>query len=201
MRAVTGAPIKLVGVGESWTRWRFPPRPRAGRILGMGDVVSLVEKAAETIDAEKAQAMAKRMEQGSFTLDDLAEQLRQMQRIGGMKGVLSACCRASAKIKNAIDQAGSTKIFLRQRDDLVDDQGTGQARDHQQVAPQAHRQGAGVDVADLNKLLKMHRQMADMMKDLKGQKGRPRRALRHGRRHAADAARRSSRFAAGFGRK
>ena len=175
MRAVTGAPIKLVGVGEKLDALEdFHPGRVAGRILGMGDVVSLVEKAAETIDAEKAQAMAKRMEQGSFTLDDLAEQLRQMQRIGGMKGVLGML-PGVGKIKNAIDQAGlDEKVFLRQQ--AMISSMTKKERAKPEIINGSRRKriakGAGVDVADLNKLLKMHRQMADMMKDLKkGKKG------------------------------
>ena len=175
MRAVTGAPIKLIGMGEKLDALEdFHPERVAGRILGMGDVVSLVEKAAETIDAEKAQAMAKRMEQGSFTLDDLAEQLRQMQRIGGMKGVLGML-PGVGKIKNAIDQAGlDEKIFLRQQ--AMISSMTKKERAKPEIINGSRRKriakGAGVDVADLNKLLKMHRQMADMMKDLKkGKKG------------------------------
>jgi len=175
MRAVTGAPIKLVGVGEKLDALEdFHPGRVAGRILGMGDIVSLVEKAGETLDAEKAQAMAKRMEQGSFTLDDLAEQLRQMQRIGGMKGVLGML-PGVGKIKTAIDQAGlDEKVFLRQQ--AMISSMTRKERAKPEIINGSRRKriakGAGVDVAELNKLLKMHRQMADMMKDLKkGKKG------------------------------
>ena len=170
MRAVTGAPIKLVGVGEKLDALEdFHPGRVAGRILGMGDIVSLVEKAGETLDAEKAQ-----MEQGSFTLDDLAEQLRQMQRIGGMKGVLGML-PGVGKIKTAIDQAGlDEKVFLRQQ--AMISSMTRKERAKPEIINGSRRKriakGAGVDVADLNKLLKMHRQMADMMKDLKkGKKG------------------------------
>ncbi|MFT3810683.1 MAG: signal recognition particle protein [Micropepsaceae bacterium] len=175
MRAVTGAPIKLVGVGEKLDALEdFHPQRVAGRILGMGDVVSLVEKAAETIDAEKAQAMAKRMESGKFTLDDLAEQLKQMQRIGGMKGVLGML-PGVGKIKSAIDSAGlDEKIFLRQQ--AMISSMTKKERANPDIINGSRRKriakGSGVDVSELNKLLKMHRQMADMMKDLKkGKKG------------------------------
>jgi len=175
MRAVTGAPIKLVGLGEKLDALEdFHPQRVAGRILGMGDVVSLVEKAAETIDAEKAQAMAKRMEKGEFTLDDLSEQLKQMQKIGGMKGVLGML-PGVGKIKNAIDQAGlDEKIFLRQQ--AMISSMTKKERAKPDIINGSRRKriakGAGVDVSELNKLLKMHRQMADMMKDLKkGKKG------------------------------
>jgi len=89
MRAVTGKPIKLLGTGEKLDGLEdFYPERIASRILGMGDVVSLVEKAAETIDQEKAQAMAKKLAKGQFDLQDLADQLKQMQKIGGMSGVL-----------------------------------------------------------------------------------------------------------------
>ena len=89
MRAVTGKPIKLLGVGEKWDALEdFHPGRIAGRILGMGDVVSLVEKAAQTIDVEKAQKIAQRMKKGEFDLEDLGEQLKHMQKLGGMGGVL-----------------------------------------------------------------------------------------------------------------
>ena len=89
MRAVTGKPIKLLGTGEKWDAIEdFHPQRIAGRILDMGDIVSLVEKAAETIDAEKAEKIAARMKKGEFDLNDLAEQMKQMQKLGGMGGVL-----------------------------------------------------------------------------------------------------------------
>lgn len=175
MRAVTGAPIKLLGVGEKMDALEdFHPKRVAGRILGMGDIVSLVEKAGETIDAEKAQAMAKRMEAGNFTLDDLADQLKQMQKIGGMKGVLGML-PGVGKIKNAIDQSGlDDKIFIRQM--AMISSMTKKERAKPDIINGSRRKriakGSGVDVSELNKLLKMHRQMADMMKDLKkGKKG------------------------------
>ena len=89
MRAVTGKPIKLIGVGEKWDALEdFHPGRIASRILGMGDVVSLVEKAAQTIDVEKATKIAEKMKKGSFDLEDLSDQLKQMQKLGGMGGVL-----------------------------------------------------------------------------------------------------------------
>ncbi|MCC6918520.1 MAG: signal recognition particle protein [Alphaproteobacteria bacterium] len=175
MRAITGAPIKLIGMGEKLDALEdFHPERVAGRILGMGDVVSLVEKAAETLDAEKAQEMAKRMEQGSFTLDDLSEQLKQMQKIGGMKGVLGML-PGVGKIKNAIEQSGlDEKMFVRQQ--AMISSMTRKERAKPEIINGSRRKriakGSGVDVSELNKLLKMHRQMADMMKELKkGKKG------------------------------
>ncbi len=175
MRAVTGAPIKLLGVGEKMDALEdFHPQRVAGRILGMGDVVSLVEKAAETIDQAKAEAMAKRMEKGEFTLDDLSEQLKQMQRIGGMKGVLGML-PGVGKMKQAMESANiDEKVFLRQQ--AMISSMTKQERAKPDILNGSRRKriakGSGVDVSELNKLLKMHRQMADMMKDLKkGKKG------------------------------
>ena len=175
MRAVTGAPIKLIGMGEKLDALEdFHPGRVAGRILGMGDIVSLVEKAGETIDAEKAAAMAKRMEQGSFTLDDLAEQLKQMQRIGGMKGVLGML-PGVGKMKQAMESANiDEKIFLRQQ--AMISSMTKKERAKPELINGSRRKriakGSGVDVSELNKLLKMHRQMADMMKDLKKKGGK-----------------------------
>jgi signal recognition particle subunit SRP54 len=175
MRAVTGAPIKLLGTGEKMDALEdFHPKRVAGRILGMGDIVSLVERAGETIDAEKAQAMAKRMEAGAFTLDDLSEQLKQMQKIGGMKGVLGML-PGVGKMKGAIDAAGlDDKVFIRQQ--AMISSMTKKERAKPDIINGSRRKriakGSGVDVSELNKLLKMHRQMADMMKDLKkGKKG------------------------------
>ncbi len=115
MRAVTGKPIKLLGTSEKLDGIEdFHPERIAGRILGMGDVVSLVEKAAETIDQQKAEAMAKKMVKGEFDLEDLAEQLRQMQKIGGMSSVLGFL-PGIGKIKKQIDAANlDDKILKRQ---------------------------------------------------------------------------------------
>jgi signal recognition particle subunit SRP54 len=175
MRAVTGAPIKLIGMGEKLDALEdFHPGRVAGRILGMGDIVSLVEKAGETLDQAKAEAMAKRMEAGNFTLDDLAEQLRQMQRIGGMKGVLGML-PGVGKMKAAMESANlDEKIFLRQQ--AMISSMTKKERAKPEIINGSRRKriakGSGVDVSELNKLLKMHRQMADMMKDLKkGKRG------------------------------
>ncbi|MBL0932763.1 MAG: signal recognition particle protein, partial [Alphaproteobacteria bacterium] len=106
MRAVTGKPIKLVGLGEKMDALEtFHPDRVAGRILGMGDIVGLVEKAAETIDAEKAAKAAARMQKGEFDLDDLAEQLRQMKNMGGLSGLLGMM-PGVGKMKNQLAAAG-----------------------------------------------------------------------------------------------
>src|SRR4051794_18289821 len=115
MRAVTGKPIKLIGVGEKWDALEdFHPGRIASRILGMGDVVSLVEKAAQTLDFEKATKIAEKMKKGSFDLEDLSEQLKQMQKLGGMGGVLGML-PGVAKIKGQINEAGLDKGLVHQR--------------------------------------------------------------------------------------
>ena len=115
MRAVTGKPIKLIGTGEKMDALEeFHPRRIADRILGMGDIVSLVEKAAETIDAEKAQVMAERMKAGKFDLNDLGDQLRQMQKMGGMSGFMGMM-PGMGKMKDQVAAAGlDDSVFKRQ---------------------------------------------------------------------------------------
>ncbi|MGZ5477858.1 MAG: signal recognition particle protein, partial [Thermoanaerobaculia bacterium] len=106
MRAVTGKPIKLIGVGEKWDALEdFDPKRIAGRILGMGDIVGLVEKAAQNLDADKAAKAAEKMRKGVFGLDDLADQLKQMANIGGMSGVMGML-PGVGKVKKQIDAMG-----------------------------------------------------------------------------------------------
>ncbi|MGN6147246.1 MAG: signal recognition particle protein [Rhizomicrobium sp.] len=169
MRSVTGAPIKFLGVGEKLDALEaFHPARVAGRILDMGDVVSLVEKAAETLDKEKAEAIAKKMKKGEFDMNDLAEQLKQMKKLGGMSGVLSML-PGVGKMKDQISAAGlDDKILTRQ--EAVISSMTKQERANPDVINGSRRKriaaGAGVDVSDVNKLLKMHRQMSDVMKKM-----------------------------------
>ncbi len=168
MRAVTGKPIKLIGVGEKWDALEdFDPKRIAGRILGMGDIVSLVEKAAQTIDMEKAQAIALKMRKGQFDLDDMAEQLKQVERMGGMGGMMSLM-PGVGKIKKQIDAAGGIdeKIIKRQR--AIISSMTAKERRNPKVLDGKRKKrvaaGSGTKPEDVNKLLKMHRDMADMMK-------------------------------------
>jgi signal recognition particle subunit SRP54 len=174
MRAVTGRPIKLIGTGEKMDALEdFHPGRIADRILGMGDIVSLVERAAENIDAEKARAAAAKMKKGEFDLEDLAEQLRQMQKIGGMSGILGMM-PGVAKMKNQIAAAGlDDKVVPRQLAIIGSMTRTERQKPALMNASRKKRvaSGSGVDVQDVNKLLKMHRQMSDMMKKLGRQKG------------------------------
>ncbi|HEV2602897.1 MAG TPA: signal recognition particle protein [Microvirga sp.] len=167
MRAVTGKPIKLIGTGEKVDALdEFHPQRVANRILGMGDIVSLVEKAAENIDAEKAQRIADKMRKGKFDLEDLRDQLTQMEKIGGIGGMLGML-PGVAKMKSQIENANlDDKIIKRQR--AIIDSMTPAERRNPDVLKASRKKriaaGSGAKVEEVNRLLKMHRQMADMMK-------------------------------------
>lgn len=171
MRAVTGKPIKLIGTGEKMDALEeFHPKRIADRILGMGDIVSLVEKASETIDAEKAAAMAKKMQAGKFDLDDLADQLRQMQKMGGMGGIMGLM-PGMGKMKDQMAAAGlDDRMFKRQL--AIISSMTRKERSNPDILKHSRKKriaaGSGTDAAEINKLLKMHRSMADMMKAMGG---------------------------------
>jgi signal recognition particle subunit SRP54 len=172
MRAVTGKPIKLLGTGEKWDALEdFDPSRIAGRILGMGDIVGLVEKAAQTIDVEKAAKIAEKMRKGAFDLEDLAEQLKQMERIGGA-GSLMGMMPGIGKLKSQINEAGVDKQLKRQRA-IIGSMTPKERRNPKILDGKRKRRiaaGSGTTPADVNKLLKMHLQMAGMMKAM-GKKG------------------------------
>src|SRR5215467_4094376 len=167
MRAVTGKPIKLIGTGEKTDALEdFHPSRIAGRILGMGDVVSLVEKAAASIDAEKAARTAERMRKGQFDLTDMREQLLQMASMGGITGLMGMM-PGIAKMKNQIAAAGMDDKIIKRQVAIIDSM-TREERRHPDVLKASRKRriaaGAGQSVEQVNKLLKMHRNMADMMK-------------------------------------
>ncbi|MBV5269833.1 MAG: signal recognition particle protein, partial [Afipia sp.] len=175
MRAVTGKPIKLIGTGEKTDALEdFHPSRIAGRILGMGDVVSLVEKAAAHIDAEKAARVAEKMRKGKFDLADLRDQLAQMQTMGGLGGLMGMM-PGIAKMKNQIAAANlDDKVVKRQM--AVIDSMTREERKNPDILKASRKKriaaGAGLKVEEVNKLLKMHRNMADMMKAMgQGKRG------------------------------
>ena len=174
MRAVTGKPIKLMGVGEKWDALEdFHPSRVASRILGMGDVISLVEKAAQTIDVEKAQKIAQKMKQGAFDLDDMAEQLKQMQKIGGMSGVLGMM-PGMGKIKTQIASAHLDDGILKRQHAIITSMTPYERRNPKSLDARRKRRiaaGSGTKVEEVNRLVKMHRQMADMMKTMGRNKG------------------------------
>src|ERR1043166_4790396 len=167
MRTVTGKPIKLIGTGEKTDALEdFHPDRIAGRILGMGDVVSLVEKAAAHIDAEKAARTAERMRKGQFDLNDMREQLLQMANMGGISG-LKGMMPGIAKMKNQIAAAGLDDRIIKRQVAVIDSM-TRQERKNPDILKASRKKriaaGAGQKVEEVNKLLKMHRNMADMMK-------------------------------------
>jgi signal recognition particle subunit SRP54 len=174
MRAVTGKPIKLLGVGEKLDGLEdFHPERVAGRILGMGDIVSLVEKAAETLDQAKAEKIAAKMKKGEFDLDDLGEQLKQMQKLGGMGGVLGMI-PGIGKMKKQLEGANLDDKVLKRQSAIIGSMTKLERRNPKVLAASRKRRiaaGSGTSVQDVNKLLKMHRQMADMMKDMSRGKG------------------------------
>jgi signal recognition particle subunit SRP54 len=174
MRAVTGKPIKLLGTGEKIDALEeFHPERIAGRILGMGDVVSLVERAAETIDAEQAQKTARKMQKGEFDLDDLAGQLGQMQKLGGMSSILGML-PGIGKMKKQLDGANLDDNIFKQQVAIISSM-TRKERRNPKILQASRKKriaaGSGTSVQDVNKLLKMHRTMADMMKQVSKGKG------------------------------
>jgi signal recognition particle subunit SRP54 len=176
MRAVTGKPIKLMGTGEKLDALEdFHPSRIADRILGMGDIVSLVEKAAATIDAEKAMRTAERMRKGAFDLDDLREQLEQMQKMGGLGGLMGML-PGIAKMKNQISAANLDDKVLKHQVAIIQSM-TPKERRNPDVLKASRKKriasGSGTKVEEVNKLLKMHRGMADMMKAMGGAKRGP----------------------------
>ena len=169
MRAVTGKPIKFVGLGEKMDALEtFEPERIAGRILGMGDIVALVEKAQQTLEAEQAERMMKRFQKGQFNMNDLKTQLEQMLKMGGMEGMMSMMPGMGKMAKQVQDAGVDDKILTRQIA-LIQSM-TRKERANPQILQASRKKriatGAGMEVSDLNKLLKMHRQMADMMKKM-----------------------------------
>ncbi len=169
MRAVTGKPIRFVGLGEKMDALdAFEPERIAGRILGMGDIVALVEKARETFEAEQAERMAKRFAKGLFNMNDLKAQLDQMLKMGGMQGVMGML-PGMGKMAKAAEQAGFDDKMLRRQIAIINSM-TKKERANPDMLQASRKKriaaGAGVEVAELNRLLKQHKQMADMMKKL-----------------------------------
>jgi len=169
MRAVTGKPIKFAGVGEGLDALEaFHPERIAGRILGMGDVVSLVEKAAETIKIEDAEKLAAKMAKGKFDLDDLRAQIQQMQRMGGL-GALANMLPGIKGMKGAMDKAQDSKALVHMEAMMSSMTAKERAKPELINAKRKIRiaKGSGTTVQEVNKLLKMHQEMSTAMKRLK----------------------------------
>lgn len=169
MRTVTGKPIKFAGTGEAIDALEgFHPQRVAGRILGMGDVVGLVERASETIKAEEAEALARKMAKGQFDLNDLRNQLQQMQRMGGL-GALAGMLPGMKKMQGAISAASDDKTLVRL--DAMIGSMTLKERGRPELLNAKRKirvaKGSGTTVQDVNRLLKMHQEMATAMKKIR----------------------------------
>ena len=167
MRAVTGLPIKFLGVGERTDGLElFDARRVAGRILGQGDIVGLVEKATEQVDRDEAEKLAKKMAKGRFDFDDLEKQLNQIIQIGGLKGVMGMLPGAQ-KIKSQISDAQLDDRQLRRQIGVIRSMTPAERQKPDLINGRRRARiarGAGVEVAEVNRLLKMHRNMSDMAK-------------------------------------
>ncbi|MCW6509933.1 signal recognition particle protein [Lichenifustis flavocetrariae] len=171
MRSVTGKPIKLIGTGEKMDALEdFHPQRIANRILGMGDIVSLVERAAETIDAKEAMKIAEKMKKGKFDLDDLSNQLAQMEKLGGLGGIMGML-PGMGKMKDQLAAAGMNDGMIKRQRAIISSM-TKLERRNPDILKNSRKKriaaGSGTKVEELNRLLKQHRQMADMMKMMGG---------------------------------
>lgn len=170
VRAVTGVPVQYLGVGEKADALEvFDAKRIAGRILGMGDVVGLVETAIEKVNQDEAQRVAERMMSGRFDLNDLLSQMQQMNRMGDIKGIMKMIPGMS-KFSTQIDAANINNNFIKRQEAIILSM-TPYERRHPDVLKASRKQrianGAGVSVNDVNRLLKQYEQMADVMKKFK----------------------------------
>lgn len=176
LRAVTGQPIKFFGTGEKTEALEvFHPDRLASRILDLGDVATLVEKAAAMIDQKEAEKIARRMQEGEFDFNDLADQFKQMRKMGGMSGMMNLL-PGVAKIKDQLKTANVDENALKRQEAIIQSMTRAERKDVGVMNASRRRRiamGAGVDVADVNKLVKQYLQMRDVMKQMKklGQKG------------------------------
>lgn len=174
MRAVTGKPIKLMGVGEKLDEMEpFQPTRVAGRILGMGDVVGLVERAAEVIDQEDAEKLARKISKGEFSLEDMLDQFKQLRKMGDVKGLLGML-PGVGKIKQQLEGANIDNSMLAKQEAIILSMTLAERRNPKILNGSRRRRianGSGATVQDVNRLLKQHRQMGTMMKKM-GKMGR-----------------------------
>jgi signal recognition particle subunit SRP54 len=176
MRAVTGRPVKLIGVGEKFDQLEpFHPDRIASRILGMGDIVSLVERAAETIGKEDAEKLAAKVRKGQFDMDDLLSQLRQLRKMGGLSGLMGMLPGA-LQAKAALSKAKIDEGQLKRQEAVILSMTPKERRNPDLIHASRKKRiatGSGVQVQDVNKLLKQHADMVRMMKRVNklGEKG------------------------------
>jgi signal recognition particle subunit SRP54 len=176
MRAVTGRPIKFIGLGEKVDALDvFHPDRIAGRILGMGDIVGLVEKAAETVEKEEAEKLARKVQKGEFDLDDMAAQLRQLRKMGGLGGVMGMLPGVQ-KVKAQLDAARVDDRMVKRQEAIIGSMTRAERRDVRLLNASRRRRiatGSGTSVEDVNRLVKQYMEMSRMMKQVSklGQKG------------------------------
>jgi signal recognition particle subunit SRP54 len=181
MRAITGCPIKMIGVGEKLDEFEpFHPDRIANRILGMGDVVSLVEKVSETVETEKAEKLAKKLKKGDMDLDDLADQLDQLQKMGGLGGIMGML-PGVAKAQKQMAEANFDETMVRRQRAIISSMTQNERSRPKLIQASRKRRiaaGSGTSVQDVNKLLKQFQMMNKMMKKVgkMGSKG----MMRHG---------------------
>ena len=169
MKYITDCPIKFMGVGEQVDDLeKFHPERIANRILGMGDIVTLVEKAAETVDQEDAEEMAKKLQKGEFDLDDLLSQIRQMKKMGGISGMMKFIPGLS-NLSDKIPQNTNPDNSIAQQEAIILSM-TKYERSKPKIINGSRKKriaaGSGTSVSEINKILKQHRKMSDMMKKL-----------------------------------
>ena len=169
MKYITDCPIKFMGVGEQVDDLeKFHPERIANRILGMGDIVTLVEKAAETVDQEEAEEMAKKLQKGEFNLDDLLSQIRQMKKMGGISGMMKFIPGLS-NLSDKIPQNTNPDNSIAQQEAIILSM-TKYERSKPKIINGSRKKriaaGSGTSVSEINKILKQHRKMSDMMKKL-----------------------------------
>lgn len=171
MKVVTGCPIKFVGLGERTDQFDvFYPDRIAGRILGMGDVVGLVEKAAESFNEEEAQKLAQKMSKGHFDLNDLASQLKQVSKMGGLGGMMQLLPGMS-KLQGKIQDAGLDDKLVARQLAMIRAMTPYERRSPKVLNASRKRRiaaGSGMQVQDLNRLLKQYQDMATLMKKMRG---------------------------------
>lgn len=183
MRAVTGCPIKFMGVGEKLEQLElFQPERIAGRILDMGDIVSLVERAASVVDQDEAERMAKKMQKGNFDLNDMAQQIQSMMKMGGMSSLLGML-PGVGRMKEQLDKSGLDDHLLKRQIAIIQSMTKKERKDPKLLNGSRRKRiagGAGVQVQDVNKLIKQFEQMHQMMKKMGklGQKGLMRSGLK-----------------------
>ena len=169
MKYVADVPIKFLGVGEKVENFEvFYPDRIANRLLGMGDIVSLVEKASEDLDQENLKKTEENLKKGQFSLEDYLAQLRQMKKMGGIEGIMSFLPGVS-KIKSQMDQAGVDEKIITQNEAVILSM-TKKERENPKIIDGSRKKrianGSGTDVATINKLLKQFKMMSEMMKKM-----------------------------------